>query len=222
MEPDPPPRQNSEKPPTSFGGYSEFPLATSGRNIIQNPEGWCLRQWHRLPVEGFDCDDNDLNEYFSSDAIEARSLMICETFALTHCDAPDGVVGLVSVCNDVVEVRRLKIFAQFKDTPDAKFRYRQWPAVKIARLGVRREVQGKNIGTHMINLLKTLFVTDNRTGCRIITVDAYNKPRVLRFYERNGFQFLTEKDKNKDSRAMWFDLLPWRNSIIATRDAPAD
>jgi GNAT superfamily N-acetyltransferase len=154
-----------------------------------------------------------LNDYFSKDAIEARNLMTCETFALTHWDIPEAVVGLVSVCNDVVEVKKLRLFPQFQNTPEAKLTYREWPAVKIARLAVRKEVQGKNIGTHMINLLKTLFVTENRTGCRIMTVDAYNKPRVLHFYERNEFQFLTEKDKHKNSRAMWFDLLPWRNTV---------
>lgn len=213
MEPDSPLRQSSAKQPNSSGAYSQVAPATSDRNTIQNALGWCLKPWHQLPVAGFDCGDGDLNDYFSKDAIEARNLMTCETFALTHWDIPDAAVGLVSVCNDVVEVKKLRFFPQFKNTPEAKLTYREWPAVKIARLAVRREVQGKNIGTHMINLLKTLFVTENRTGCRIITVDAYNKPPVLRFYERNQFQFLTEKDKHKNSRSMWFDLLPWRNSL---------
>jgi GNAT superfamily N-acetyltransferase len=213
VEPDLHPRQSSAKPPSSSVAYSPIALAAGDRNTIQNALGWCLKPWHRLPVDGFDCGDADLNDYFSKDAIEARNLMTCETFALTHWDIPDGVVGLVSVCNDVVEVKKLQLFPQFKNTPAAKLTYKEWPAVKIARLGVRQEVQGKNVGTHIINLLKTLFVTDNRTGCRIMTVDAYNKPPVLRFYERNEFQFLTEKDKNRNSRAMWFDLLPWRNSL---------
>jgi hypothetical protein len=46
-----------------------------------------------------------------------------------------------------------------------------------------------------------------------MTVDAYNKPDVTRFYERNGFQFLTDGDTAKHTRAMWFDLLPWKNSL---------
>ena len=45
-----------------------------------------------------------------------------------------------------------------------------------------------------------------------MTVDAYNKPRVLRFYEKNSFQFLTEKDKARQTRSMWFDLLTWKNA----------
>ncbi len=142
--------------------------------------------------------------------------MTCETFALTHKDA-DAVVGLVSVCNDVVEVKRLKSFLQFRDTPETKLAYKEWPAVKIARLAIRSEIQSKNVGTHLMNLLKSLFVVDNRTGCRIMTVDVYNKPRVLNFYQRNDFLFLTEKDKDKHTRAMWFDLLPWRTMIERER-----
>ena len=183
------------------------------RNTVQRSEGWTLRQWYELPVDGFDCDDGDLNEYFSKDAIEARKLMVCETFAILHTDSGDTVLGLVSVCNDVVSVKALKDYLEEQETPAGKLSYKEWPAVKIARLAVRREIQGKNIGTHLVNLLKTLFVTENRTGCRIMTVDAYNRDGIPSFYERNGFEYLTGKDKNRQTRAMWFDLLPYRNAL---------
>jgi GNAT superfamily N-acetyltransferase len=165
-----------------------------------------------LPVEDFDCGDADLNEYFLEDAIAARAQMTCETFALHHDDAPETVVGLVSVCNDVVAVKKLRVFPQFAKTPEAKLNYSEWPAVKIARLAVRKEVQSRDIGTHLVNLLKELFVFQNRTGCRVMTVDAYNNPRVLRFYQKNGFQFLTGKDNEKHTRSMLFDLLTWKNA----------
>jgi GNAT superfamily N-acetyltransferase len=102
---------------------------------------------------------------------------------------------------------------QFSKTPEGKLNYREWPAVKIARLAIRKEIQSRDIGTHLVNRLKTLFVCGNRTGCRIMTVDAYNKERVLGFYQKNGFQFLTEKDKEKHTRSMWFDLLTRKNAF---------
>ncbi|VAW70858.1 hypothetical protein MNBD_GAMMA10-395, partial [hydrothermal vent metagenome] len=49
--------------------------------------------------------------------------------------------------------------------------------------------------------------TDNKTGCRFIVVDAYNKPEVIRFYKRNGFDFLHNGDKKEDTRIMIFDLI---------------
>jgi GNAT superfamily N-acetyltransferase len=84
--------------------------------------------------------------------------------------------------------------------------YSAYPAVKIARFGVRKEFKRQNIGTHTINMIKKMFVTHNRTGCRFITVDAYNEADVLPFYQHNDFQFFSEKDKNKNQRAMFFDL----------------
>ena len=43
----------------------------------------------------------------------------------------------------------------------------------------------------VINYLKSWFIEDdNKTGCRFLVVDAYNKERVLTFYERNKFKFL--------------------------------
>jgi GNAT superfamily N-acetyltransferase len=187
----------------------------SDRNTVRNDDGWCLRPFHELPVAGFDCGDSDLNEYFNEDAIEAHTLMTCETFALFHNSVEGVVLGLVSVCNDVVAVKKLRMFSQFSSTPETKLNYKEWPAVKIARLAVKKEMQRTNVGTHLLNLLKKLFVFENRTGCRVMTVDAYNNPDVVRFYQKNEFQFLTEKDSNKATRAMWFDLLPLKNSQTA-------
>ena len=71
---------------------------------------------------------------------------------------------------------------------------------------MQKEFQGKNIGTHALNIAKKLFTTENRTGCRFLTVDAYNKQPVLKFYEKNGFSPFNEKDANKDTRSLFFDL----------------
>ena len=55
-----------------------------------------------------------------------------------------------------------------------------------------------------VDYIKMLFVNNNRTGCRFITVDAYKQS--LHFYEQNNFQFLDQKDINEDTRLMYFDL----------------
>ena len=55
-------------------------------------------------------------------------------------------------------------------------------------------------------MAKKFFLEDNRTGCRFMTVDAYNNDRVIKFYKKNGFQFLSNKDTNKKTRIMYFDL----------------
>lgn len=53
-------------------------------------------------------------------------------------------------------------------------------------------LQCLHIGTNLINIVKKIFVTENRTGGRFITVDAYNTQHVLDFYIRNDFDFFAE------------------------------
>lgn len=48
----------------------------------------------------------------------------------------------------------------------------------------------------------------NLSGCRFLTVDAYKS--AITFYEKCGFQFLTEKDKEESTRAMYFDLIYYK------------
>jgi len=84
-------------------------------------------------------------------------------------------------------------------------RRKEYPAVKIGRLGVNTQHRG--VGSEIIFFIKNWFTTENKTGCRFVLVDAYNRPELLRFYQKNDFMFLTEKDKEKKTRLMYFDLI---------------
>ena len=46
------------------------------------------------------------------------------------------------------------------------------------------------------------------SGCRFLTVDAYKA--AIPFYEKCGFNFLSEKDVEEDTRAMYFDLMYYK------------
>jgi GNAT superfamily N-acetyltransferase len=83
--------------------------------------------------------------------------------------------------------------------------------MKIGRLAICKEYKGNKIGTAILDYIKAWFVDNNRTGCKFITVDAYNQS--LKFYEKNEFKYLTEEDKNKDTRLMYFDLSPYSGTI---------
>ncbi|MBR2200447.1 MAG: GNAT family N-acetyltransferase, partial [Bacteroidales bacterium] len=48
------------------------------------------------------------------------------------------------------------------------------------------------------------FTTDNKTGCRFITVDAYAD--AVPFYLTNGFIPLNDEDINEPTRLLYFDL----------------
>lgn len=156
----------------------------------------------RAVCEPFDCGHDDLNEYFHVDAILYKEELLTQTYCLQESTYPGLALALLDFCNDTVR------FEKYRDVVDInplKGRL-HIPAVKLTRLGVQKELQGMNIGTQVLNMVKKFFVTDNRTGCRFITVDAYNKPRVLNFYKRNGFKPFTDKDSSKATRALFFDL----------------
>lgn len=153
----------------------------------------------------FDCNDQDLNEYFQHDALLHREELISQTYYLKATVELDFPVALIDLCNDSIMLRKFK--QETPEIPEEK-RYPALPAVKITRLGVSTPFQGGGVGTQMINMVKRLFLTQNRTGCRLITVDAYNKEdqNAVDFYVKNDFQFFTDKDKRKQTRSMYFDL----------------
>ena len=100
---------------------------------------------------------------------------------------------------------------------------RTYPAVLLGRLGVAESYKGKEffVGQQIMNYLKSWFIDDdNKTGCRFLVVDAYNRKDVLDFYERNKFkylyldeeeerreQFVAEGEERLHTRLMFLDLM---------------
>lgn len=179
-------------------------MLSKQRNFFE-VDGWTLTLVEDFNcLNDFDCKKDDLNEFFQKDCFLQKQELLNTTYALVESSAePFFPVGLVSLCNDAV--RREKISWWFNFSDPSK-NYPSYPAVKIARFGIRDGFQGISIGSHVINMIKEMFVTNNRTGCRLITLDAYNEPEVIGFYQKNHFQFFSDKDAAKVHRAMFFDL----------------
>ncbi len=162
----------------------------------------------------FDCGDDDLNEFFQCDAEPHKTELLATIYCLKLKKATDGKdsppLAFISYSNDVIPTAKTKNFEAFQDyltnSIPAQKHYPFLPAVKIGRLGVHKEYQGHHIGTYLLNLTKQLFTTNNRTGCRFITVDAYKDHKVTKFYKKNDFQFLNDSDRGKKTRIMYFDL----------------
>lgn len=90
-----------------------------------------------------------------------------------------------------------------RNIPNPK-RRKNYPAVKIGRLAVNERFAGEGVGTFLLDSIKYAFTTVKRLGCRFLTVDALDSATA--FYEKNGFQFFTERDKDEETRLMFFDL----------------
>lgn len=158
------------------------------------------------PRPEFSCGDADLDEYFARDSIEGGRELIAVTYAFI---GDDGCVhAFVSLSNDSIkrEDTPRSVWERITRPIPRPKRYASTPTVKIGRLGVCHKHRGQGVGTWVLDYLKVWFTRGNKTGCRFLVVDAYNKPEALRFYQKNGFEFLTQSDCNDETRIMYFDL----------------
>lgn len=155
--------------------------------------------------EEFTCGDPDLDEFYREDSIEgARELL-----SVSYAFAEGGeLLAFFSVSNDSLrrdQASKPMLRRILSCIPQRK-RYSSMPAVKIGRLGVSADSQRCGYGAQILDYLKVWFTTGNKTGCRFLLVDAYNRANVIAFYRENDFEFLTDRDEEEDTRIMYFDL----------------
>ena len=163
-----------------------------------------LTQEHE--IKPFDCGDEDLNDFLLNSSKQYLEQLLAVTYIF---EDDKNSLAFYSLLNDRISIDQVEdksVWNRFrKKLPNAK-RTSSYPAMKIGRFGINCEHQKLGIGSDLINFLKSWFITNNRTGCRYLTVDAYIQS--LAFYEKCGFNYLTEKDKKQDTRLMYFDLMP--------------
>lgn len=178
------------------------------RNKIEY-QGWILEKVPNPSIlQDFECGDDDLNDYYRNDSENHRKQLLTQTYCFHRADHSwEDSLAFVDICNDSLRIKDLpqKLFSTIPESKSYAF----YPAIKVTRLGVSVEANRQGIGTKLLNAVKHLFVTDNRTGCRFITVDAYNSEKVLNFYKcRNDFEEL-KLHSNRESRRtipLVFDL----------------
>ena len=154
----------------------------------------------------FDCGDSDLNEFFLKDAIPHKRELIGVTYFF-YDETDKTAIAFFTVMNDAIRTDG------FKDDLPAGKRYTFYPAVKIGRFGVNKKYQRSGVGTQLMDFIKRFFTSENKTGCRFLTLDAYNQADILKFYQKSGFKFYTDKDVNRNTRTMRFDLKPYSDEL---------
>ena len=182
----------------------------------------------------FDCGNTDLTDYFYSSAKQDMKKLLSVTYYL---EAEGKTVLFFTLSNDKISETAQKrggeplfsrnFFRKIKDKFGRPKHRSDYPAVKIGRFGVNSAYRnsGNHWGSRTLDFIKYWMITENKTGCCFITVDAY--ATAVGFYIKNGFKFLGEKErkgyedwiaKNPDFRtrehiddiptyAMYFNLL---------------
>ena len=174
----------------------------------------------KLPA--FDCGDEDLNAFFQEDAFNYDAQLLGRSYCFLSALEGD-IAAVFTLSNSAIRVAELPNNAKrrlVKLIPWVK-QGRNYPAVLIGRLGVSRKYRNQKIGSQIIDFIKAWFLSNhNKTGCRFVVVDAYNKEDVLHFYSNasNKFSFLFKEesqeklynsipaDENLKTRQMYFDL----------------
>ncbi|WP_439585539.1 GNAT family N-acetyltransferase [Dyadobacter bucti] len=162
-------------------------------------------------IKPFDCGDNDLNEFLLQDAIDYQKAHLAVTYILEN---KDDTIDYFSVQNDKIALEDFPSRSQYNKARSKiahKKSHKSYPAVKIGRLGVGEKFTGKGYGRGILDFVKIMFLTNNRTGCRFMLVDAYNNK--IDFYKNNGFKLLRPFEDKGRTQLMFCDLLDYKDPI---------
>ena len=156
-------------------------------------------------IKPFRCSEDDLNNFLFEDAKYFQKELMAVTYLIEDL-SHNVTVAYFSLLADKITFNPEEKSAWNKlnrKIPNSK-RRKSYPALKIGRLAVNEEYAGTGVGTFILDSIKYAFTSVKRLGCRFITVDALIS--ATSFYEKNGFKFFTELDKDDETRLMFYDL----------------
>src|SRR6266446_3979442 len=93
------------------------------------------------PPSDFDCDDDDLNDFLHNDALEYQKQLLAVTYVFL--DVNSKIVAFFSVSNDALLDKGYEKWNKLNRKVKNQKRRKNYPAVKIGRLGVAKEFAGE-------------------------------------------------------------------------------
>lgn len=151
----------------------------------------------------FTCgEDDDMDEFFCKDALIYNRRRLGKSYCFRLEEDERNIVACFTISNDSIRIWDLgssRKNAMWKELTNREKMLSRFPGVLIGRLAVSDSFAGKGIGSEILDFIKMWFLSDeNKTGCRLVIVDAKNKPKVLNFYEKNGFRYLFNREIDED------------------------
>ncbi len=162
-------------------------------------------------IKNFTCGtkkkDIDLTDFLLKEA----KLYYTQKLGVTYLIENEyDTIAYCTILNDKIE--RSSIASSFwnkfnkKNIVNEK-RRKSYPAIKIGCLATNEKYQGQGFARILVNFIKSHLLSDEQfSGCRFITVDAYNDKSVIDSYTRMGFSFIQDTDKNDVTRCMYLDI----------------
>ena len=136
-------------------------------------------------LKKFNCDIDALNEFLSRYALKNDQLGIGKTFVAL--DNQEKIAGYFTLATAQI------VYQEIPDEYRGKLPKYPIPALRIARLAVNKELQGKGIGRWLLAqaFIKIVQVADI-TGIYFIIVDAKETSKA--FYEHYGFHKFNDEE----------------------------
>jgi GNAT superfamily N-acetyltransferase len=107
------------------------------------------------------------------------------------------------------------------DVGNARFDYKHYPAVKIARLAVDQRYRKTGLGGRLVDFSLGLArdTIASAVGCRFVVLDA--KQQSVAFYEKNGFRLIdTATNRARAEPVMFLDLKGTPAAVAAQQEPP--
>lgn len=161
----------------------------------------------------FDCDLESITDFLRNDALSYQDQRMANTYLFSNKDGK--ILAFFSISNYCLN--DLGVANGYTNTawnrihrtinlPNIK-RIRNYPAIKIGKLGVHKDLHGSGLAYKLMDFIKGWADTNQKPACRLLLLDAVNQPKQLTYYIRNGFKFFLDSDHNKQTRVMYYDLL---------------
>jgi GNAT superfamily N-acetyltransferase len=151
-------------------------------------------------------DDLPLKIFYRKDAHKSARAWITRSYVAEADRGQDcsGIVGYISLmCAEVALEGAYAI-----PEKESVNRYPSQPALRIARLAVCDDAQGRKVGRTLVDFSIGLAITTVAPafGCRFMIVNS--KAKSVGFYESAGFKPLaTDENMKSPHPVMFFDLL---------------
>jgi len=109
-------------------------------------------------VKSFDCGDADLNDFILNDALLYRKEKLAVTYVYMNKDNSDDIAAFFCLANDRISLADFETksrYNRFSRRFANPKRLKSYPAAKIGRLGVAAAMKGKEIGSTLIDFIRT-------------------------------------------------------------------
>jgi GNAT superfamily N-acetyltransferase len=171
---------------------------------VSNIDWWPEVLTQDTVIKPFESEDRDLNDFLLNDAKNYQKSLLSVTYLYR---TEEETIAYFCLSHDSLtkDEEAKSSWNKLNRAIANEKRRKSYPAVKIGRLAVSKKYARLGFGNIMIKSVMNMYANNQQqAGCRFVTVDAYRN--ALPFYEKNRFRYLTEKDEQDETRAMYFDL----------------